>query len=138
MIVRTLWKPSIALAALVAVVVVAFGSVPALSQSGNPIVVENQQPGTDQWQIPTNGYSVSDDTSGQIKGYASATSVNKGSAISFSVTVNPAQSFNIAFYRLGWYGGLGGRLMLTTGSIAGVRRGACPTVDHPDGACELD
>jgi hypothetical protein len=80
-------------------------TLPTLSQSGNPIVIENQQPGTDQWNIPNNGYSLSDDTSNQIKGYASATSVNKGGALGISVTVNPAQSFTIAFYRMGWYGG---------------------------------
>ncbi len=115
--------------ALVIAVLLAFGAVPALSQSGNPIVIENQQPGTDQWQIPTTGFQLSDDTSNQIKGYSSAVSANKGGTLSFSVTVNPAQTFTIAFYRMGWYGGLGGRLMLQTGAINGVRQAACPTVD---------
>src|SRR6266852_8848065 len=118
---------------IAATVAASFGAGPALSQTAgptsNPIVIENQQPGTDQWQIPTTGYQQSDDTNNQIKGYASATSANKGGSLSFSVTVNPAQTFTIAFYRMGWYGGLGGRLMLQTGAIAGVRQPACPTVD---------
>ncbi|PYN83263.1 MAG: hypothetical protein DMD87_30335, partial [Candidatus Rokuibacteriota bacterium] len=38
----------------------------------NPIVIENQQPGTSQWQI--SGVRATD-TDGQIKGYASAPSV---------------------------------------------------------------
>src|SRR5216684_151950 len=115
--------------ALVIAVLLAFGAVPALSQSGNPIVIENQQPGTDQWQIPTTGFQLSDDTSNQIKGYSGAVSANKGGTLSFSVTVNPAQTFTIAFYRMGWYGGLGGRLMLRTAPISGVQQPACPTVD---------
>src|SRR5439155_21737696 len=90
---------------------------------------ENQQPGTDQWQVPNTGFQLADDTSNQIKGYSSATSVNKGGTLNFSVTVNLAQMFTITFYRMGWYGGLGGRLMLKTASIAGVRQASCPIVD---------
>src|SRR5216683_4530860 len=118
---------------IAATVAASFGAGPALSQTAgptsNPIVIENQQPGTDQWQIPTTGYQQSDDTNNQIKGYASATSVNKGGSLGISVTVNPSQSFTISFYRMGYYGGLGGRLLLTTGSIAGVRQPACPVID---------
>src|SRR5207245_9214601 len=75
----------------------------AVDQSNNPIVIENQQPGTSQWQIGTRGT----DAVGQIKGYASATSVNKGENITFFVSTNPAQTYTIDVYRLGWYQGLG-------------------------------
>src|SRR5207253_1303544 len=44
-------------------------------------------------------------------------------------TVAPVQSFTIAFYRMGWYGGLGGRLMLQTGAISGMHNPVCPVVD---------
>jgi hypothetical protein len=44
----------------------------------NPIVVENQRPGTDAWQLGRQGFQVSDDAAGQIKGYASRTSVKQG------------------------------------------------------------
>src|SRR5437870_3027228 len=94
----------------------------------NPIVTENQQPGTDQWEIPTAGFQVADDNLNQIKGYASATSANKGGALSFFVTVTPVQTFTISFYRMGWYGGLGGRLILQTTPIGGTTQGPCPTV----------
>jgi len=70
----------------------------------NPIVLENQQPGSSGWFWSKGG----DDATGQIKGYASATSVNQNESITFYVTVNPAQTYSIDFYRLGWYAGNGG------------------------------
>ena len=97
---------------------------PAAAQS-NPIVVENQQPGTSQWQIPFG--STATDAVGQIKGYASATSVNKGEDITFHVSVNPAQTYTIDVYRMGWYEGLGGRLMQHIGPLNGIQQPTCPT-----------
>ena len=75
----------------------------------NPIVVENQHPGTGDWQMGRPGFQTSNDATGQIKGYASATSVNKGGTIAFHVSVNPAQTFTADIFRMGWYSGLGGR-----------------------------
>src|SRR4051795_2169675 len=71
----------------------------ALAQS-NPIVVENQQAGSSAWQIPFG--SSGSDSVGQIKGYGSAASVNKGESITFYVSVNTAQTYSIDVYRLGW------------------------------------
>src|SRR6266705_2862309 len=109
---------------LSAAVGIGLSPAPAAAQS-NPIVIENQQPGTSQWQwqIGTRGT----DAVGQIKGYASATSVNKGENITFYVTVNPAQTYTIDVYRMGWYQGLGGRLMQHVGPLNGVQQPTCPT-----------
>ena len=90
----------------------------------NPIVTENQQPGSSGWQL---GSMIAYDTVNQIKGYASATSVPQGSSLTLYVTVNPAQSYSIDVYRIGWYGGLGGRLRLHAGPIDGVTQPTCPT-----------
>src|SRR5258708_22308607 len=117
------------LAVICGVLAVALTALPVHSQTGNPIVVENKQPGTGEWQIPTNGYQLADDYTNQIKGYASAVSVNTTEALSFFVTVTPVQTFTIAYYRMGWYGGLGGRLMLRTPVLDGVTQPGCPTVD---------
>src|SRR4051794_5036009 len=92
----------------------------------NATVDENAKPGNTGWQIPTSGNTVADDASGQIKGYASATSVNKGESIGFNVSVNPAQSFTLDVYRLGYYGGLGGRLMKSFGTVSGGTQPRCP------------
>ena len=99
----------------------------SLMAATNPIVVENQQVGTTQWNIGQSGYSIANDIGKQIKGYASATSVNKGSPITFYVTVSPAQNYTINIYRMGGYQGLGGRFMQSIGPIAGTQQPACPT-----------
>lgn len=104
----------------------------AFAQSTNPIVLENQQPGTTQWQLSQSA----DDVVKQIKGYASATSVNKGSAITFYVTVTPAQNYTIDIYRLGWYQGVGGRFMLRVGPLFGITQAPCPVTDIVTGLVE--
>src|SRR6266446_1169200 len=96
-----------------------------IAAAQNPIVVENQQPGTNQWRIPFG--SAATDSGGQIKGYASATSVNKGENITFYVSVNPAQTYTIDVYRMGWYQGSGGRLIQHIGPLSGVQQPTCPT-----------
>jgi hypothetical protein len=89
----------------------------------NPVVTENRQPGSGAWRI---GPLVSDDAAGQIKGYASATSVSQNQSITLYVTVNPAQTYTVDIYRIGWYGGLGGRLRLHQAGLQGFAQQACP------------
>ena len=88
----------------------------------NQVVLENQQPGSSGWRL---GGLVSDDSTRQIKGYASATSVNQNQSIVFYVTVNPVQSYRIDIYRVGWYGGLGGRLRLSSTGLQGTTQQPC-------------
>jgi len=95
--------------------------IPAWGQ--NPIVVENHNLGTTNWNLSNSG----SDAVGQIKGYASAVSINKGESITFFVSVNPAQTFTIDVYRLGWYGGAGGRLMQHVDALQGTQQQTCPT-----------
>lgn len=90
--------------------------------AANPIVTENQQSGSAGWQL---GSLVSDDVTGQIKGYGSATSVLQNQALSLYITVNPVQTYSIDFYRIGWYGGQGGRLRLHVGPLAGAQQQPC-------------
>jgi hypothetical protein len=103
-------------------------SASATTAVTNPIMLENQQAGTEAWQLGDRyGRPYATDTAGQIKGYASAVSVNKGGSIDFHVSVNPAQTFTIDVYRIGWYQGLGARLMQQIGPLNGVAQPACPT-----------
>ncbi|HKV61621.1 MAG TPA: N,N-dimethylformamidase beta subunit family domain-containing protein [Candidatus Acidoferrum sp.] len=100
-------------------------AVGGIASAQNPIVIENQLPGTSQWQIPWGG--VGSDATGQVKGFASAVSVNKGQNVTFYVSVNPAQNYTIDVFRMGWYQGLGARLMQHIGPLKGVRQTTCPT-----------
>jgi len=99
--------------------------VPAgVAAAANPVAAENQQAGTSAWKL---GSLVADDVTQQVKGYASATSVSQNATITFFVSVNPVQTFNLDIYRVGWYGGLGGRLRLHQPGLAGTMQPACPT-----------
>lgn len=70
----------------------------------NPVQKENAKAGTRAWQL------INPALNHEIEGYASLTSVNRGSAISLFVnTVDP--NYLIEVYRMGWYGGLGARLV---------------------------
>src|SRR5881392_2142438 len=103
----------------------------------SPVVLENQQPGSGNWQMWLHNIPPADDVNQQIKGYASATSVNKGESITFYVTVNPAQQYTMDVYRMGWYQGLGGRLMQSIGPLQGVAQPACP-IDSVTGLIECN
>jgi len=87
----------------------------------NPIVTENQQPGSNGWLL---GSPIGDDTANQMKGYWSAVSAKAGETITLYATTNPAQSFTLDIYRMGWYQGLGGRLRLHT-SLTGISQTPC-------------
>lgn len=79
--------------------------LPPLELTGsNRIVEENSRPGTDRWRL----YSQASNR--EVEGFASATSVNVGETIRFYVHSNEP-SFRLQIFRLGWYGGLGGRAM---------------------------
>ena len=115
----------------IAVAVLMLGPLAALAPvaptpaaaAGNPIVTENQQPGTDAWLI---GPQQGDDGTGQIKGYASATSVLQNQSLTLYVTVNPVQTYTIDVYRIGWYNGAGSRLRLHDGPLQGTQQSPCP------------
>jgi phosphodiesterase/alkaline phosphatase D-like protein len=103
-------------------------SLRAQSNSSNAIVLENQKPGTTAWQIGLPPYQLSNDTDQWIRGYASAASINQGDSITFNITVNPYNwktgpvPFFIDVYRIGWYGGAGGRLMTHLGPFTGLQQ----------------
>jgi len=77
--------------------------------ASNVIVRENALLGTTHWKIPGGQAS-----STQIQAYANATSVLPGQTLTFYVsTLKDATPYTIDIYRLGWYGGAGGRLMIS-------------------------
>src|SRR4051812_1821725 len=73
------------------------------SAAANPIQTENAAAGTSEWQLTKPGFA-----SGVIEGYAAATSVNAGGSIALFVNTRES-SYAIDVFRMGYYGGLGGR-----------------------------
>jgi Cellulose binding domain len=123
----------------------------------NKIVEENQKPGTTNWKSADlerahqesirekdenkHGASYSDsggnaaatawaDTHA-IKGYAGKTSVNHGQSISFYISTTQP-SYTIEIYRMGWYSGTGGRLIITAQNLTGHNYGV-PAPDPTTG-----
>ncbi|MBS9386956.1 MAG: DUF4082 domain-containing protein [Dolichospermum sp. BR01] len=88
----------------------------------NAIVLENQKTGTTAWQISNLA------SNNEIAGYGDATSINKGQAINFKVSLAQAGQYQIDVYRLGYYGGTGGRLVTSITGLNGVVQ-AGPTTD---------
>ena len=119
---------------LVGVVIVLLGALlgPLLAQPAiaptefNPIVAENRLPGSDHWRLGRPGFAIADDVNGQIKGYGSQTSVNRGGNLVLHVSVSPPQSYTIDVFRIGWYAGHGGRLIQHIGPLPGTKQASCP------------
>lgn len=90
-------------------------SVPDLIQR------ENALTGTRDWML--NKTDIDPSTKYRcpwIEGYCSQTSVKAGQNISFHVSTNPASPFTIEIYRTGYYGGAGGRHVLSLGPFQGT------------------
>src|SRR5579884_18195 len=87
----------------------------------NLIHRENQREGTRDWMLkntridPKTKYRCP-----WIEGYCSHASVRAGDPIRFFVSTNPPSPFTIDLYRMGYYGGAGGRHVSSLGSFRGV------------------
>lgn len=55
-----------------------------------------------------------------IEGYCSHTSIRAGGKLSVFVSTNPASQFTLDVYRLGFYGGAGGRLVRSFEPVKGI------------------
>jgi YD repeat-containing protein len=102
-----------ALACLVAVLVAApHASAAVTCPNANPVVNENncKGAGTTAWQV--------NDYSPDLGGFTTKTSVNLGDPVVLKIGRNapttPAMTAQVSVYRMGYYGGLGGRLVHTS------------------------
>jgi hypothetical protein len=97
-------------------------TAPARAACANPIVCENQLPGTPQstWDV-TN-------PSTTIEGFADPFSVNVGGSINFKIRT-PATLYAIDIYRMGYYSGNGARKItsLTPNLLVSQNQPACNT-----------
>lgn len=92
----------------------------AQQKRGDLIRAENDKPGTNDWLLtntridPATKYRCP-----WIEGYCSRTSVKAGESLEIMVSTNPASSFVVDVYRLGYYGGKGGRHVAKLGPFHG-------------------
>jgi hypothetical protein len=81
---------------------------------------ENAREGTTDWQLT---YVKFDGKAkyrqSLIEGYCTRTSVAAGEKLGICVSTEPASTFSIDLYRLGYYGGSGGRFIKTLGPFDG-------------------
>jgi hypothetical protein len=87
------------------------------------VVRENLRPGTTAWCIPTNAPT-------DIQGYADHVSAARGEALELFVST-PAVRFAVEAYRLGFYQGLGARLVWRSGWLDGGRQPPTPAPAPP-------
>jgi len=94
---------------------------PPVSRAVNPTLLENQKPGSPDWEIAHPSLSR------EIEGYASETSVNRGDPIDLFVSTHDPR-YTVDVYRMGWYAGAGAR------HVAGPieRTGSMQEVPLPD------
>jgi hypothetical protein len=86
----------------------------------NRIAEENAKPGTRDWMLTNT--RIDPATKWRcpwIEGFCSHTRVRAGDTIQFFVSTQPASAFTVEIYRLGYYGGTGGRRMKTFEAIPG-------------------
>jgi len=93
----------------------ALGAVAALTRdsfgASSRIRDENAKAGTTDWLLTNTRTDASKIRCPWIEGYCNKTSVKAGETLEIKVSTKPASRFTLDIYRLGYYGGKGGRLM---------------------------
>ena len=101
---------------------------PCLAPPPNTIVAENCKPGAPdtEWDLGLNPSS----GDANIQGFAAEFSVNVNGVAHFKVSVTPGGPYHLNIYRMGYYGGLGARLVArvpAVGSLSGIQQADCST-----------
>src|SRR5205085_6919213 len=91
--------------------------------SCNPVVAENQHAGTTDWRIKDVAASRG------IEGYADHVSAHMGDAVNLYVSTTAAR-YSVQAFRMGYYGGLGRRLIWKSPPQRGGLQ-VTPTVQAP-------
>ena len=113
----------------------------ALATDRQPDLIraENERPGTTEWMLtntrvdPTTKYRCP-----WIEGYCSRTSLRAGETLEIFVSTRPASRFVLDLYRLGWYGGTGGRHLTRLGPFQGEPQPDPPIGEERLRECQWD
>jgi hypothetical protein len=96
----------------------AVGPAPTVAQ-------ENEYPGTSAWRLPGPAADVGGLAYGAVWGYVAEEAVVGGQRERIYVSAPGARSVRIQIFRIGWYGGKGGREVLRSASLPVVRQPPC-------------
>ena len=95
---------------------------------------ENKKPGTTDWQLTF--VRSRNHRSESIEGYCSRTSVRAGESLDIFLSAHPATEVRIDFYRMGYYGGKGGRHIKQVGPLAVEQQPTPPIGNHRLRTCQ--
>lgn len=105
------------------------GPLPELpARDADAVRKENQRPGTTAWRIlrEDSGERVANNR--EVEGYALQATVRQGDTLRVAVSISETEPKNFRWYvyRLGHYGGAGGREVARGGPVKAVRQADCP------------
>jgi hypothetical protein len=83
------------------------------------VVTENSLPGSKDWQLAPGTDSTA------IQGFATSTQAQQGQTVNIYVNTS-MPNYHVEAYRMGWYQGLGGRLIWSSPTEKGIAQPTCP------------
>jgi hypothetical protein len=89
------------------------------------IAAENRARGTSAWRLPGPAYELGGAAHGAIAGYVAEQAIEPGQVQSVYVSAPHARTLTLRVYRMGWYGGSGGRLVLASTRLPVKRQPRC-------------
>jgi hypothetical protein len=94
------------------------GAPPSIAQ-------ENRAHGTSAWRLPGPPGLLGGAARGPVAGYVAMQAIAPGQIERVYVNAPGSHTVRLRVYRMGWYGGRGGRLVLRSGALAVVRQPPC-------------
>jgi hypothetical protein len=101
------------------------------------VAAENRNPGTDAWRLRGPSAEVGGLAHGDISGYVAQQAVAPGATQRIYVSAPGARTVRIRIFRIGWYGGAGGREVLASDRLPAVSQPGC-THNFTTGLTECD
>jgi len=101
------------------------------------IAVENRVRGTSAWRLPGPASLLGGEARGPVEGYVAEQAIAAGQTQTVYVNAPRARTVTVQVYRMGWYGGRGGRLVLQSAHLPAIAQRAC-THHYLTGLTECD
>lgn len=89
------------------------------------IAAENRAPGTAAWRLPGPPRLIGGRAHGAVAGYVAEQAISPGQTQRVYVSAAGARTVLVELYRIGWYGGRGGRLVLQSAALPVVQQPPC-------------